>query len=61
MKEQLATRISQQDKISLFKKLFNCMYYGDYFAKYTTIKSLHFTSETNTILCQLHLNLKKKK
>lgn len=35
-------------------------YGGDHLAVYTSIESLHFTSETNTMLCQLYLNFRKK-
>lgn len=34
-------------------------YWGN-FAIYTYIKSLSYTPKTNTILCQLYLNKKKK-
>jgi len=36
-------------------------YYSDYFAIYTNIRSLCYTQETNIMLYQSYLNLKKKK
>lgn len=37
------------------------IYYGDHFAVYTSIESLHCTPETNIILCQLYLDFKRSK
>lgn len=37
----------------------NWTYFSDIFTIYTCIKSLQYTSDTNMMLCQLYLNLKK--
>lgn len=48
--------VEENIKMSQVHLNVNWIYLGDYFAIYTNIKSLCFTTETNIMLCLLYLN-----